>query len=624
MNSNIQSSKTNPKTLTTLKNLCALFLFAGSMIAFNPAAAAGNNHSPAPDLFDDFGIQQTVKNTLPIKAVKGKNHSVNVNYDLLNLDRLTLNLFNDVVVTAVRDRIIDNVNGHTTWIGHVEGEQESEVFLTVHGKAMSGTVQIGANIYEIEPNDNGQHDIIQVDPSKNPGHSQPKQPGDLASGGQVSSTTTTAVTPATSAATTGPTIINLLAVYTPKSLSDATSLAGIETKITNAVAAANQAYINSNIPMQLNLVGMAQTQYAETGDMTVSLSRLVNTSDGYMDDVPPLRSQLGADQVVLVSADTNYCGYSYIMTSSWLSNNAFASYAYSVVHDDSVYACLAGSNTLAHELGHGQGNQHDIADASGPGAYSYSYGYQLCQTNGIRSIMAYACSGATMINYFSNPNIAFNGEVTGTQAANNALSMTNTASIVAAFMPAPATLPNAPGNLSASALSSSQITLTWSDNSSNETGFSLERSADGINWSQFAMVGSNVVNYTDTGLAASTTYNYRVSAYNSAGNSSYSNIGTATTGAAVIDTTAPVVSILNPANGSRVSGMVAVKVSASDNVSVSSLKLYIDGKLVSSSSASSLNYNWNTRKVSAGTHTISSQAADPSNNIGSQSVSVTK
>jgi len=172
--------------------------------------------------------------------------------------------------------------------------------------------------------------------------------------------------------------------------------------------------------------------------------------------------------------------------------------------------------------------------------------------------------------------------------------------------------------------SSSQIALTWSDNSSNETGFLLERSVDGINWSQFATVGSNVTSYTDTGLTASTTYQYRIRAYNSAGNSSYSNIGSATTGAAVIDTTAPVVNIQNPANGATVSGSVAVSVKASDNVSVSSLKLYIDGKLVSSSSASSLSYNWNTRKVSAGNHTISSQAADPSNNIGSQSISVSK
>ena len=627
MNLKIQTSKTNPKTLTKLKNLCALSLLAGSMIAFVPATASGKHHSPAPDLFDDFGIQQTPGKKLPPKAVKGKNRIVNVHTDLLSSDTITLNLFNDVVVTAVRDRMIDNVKGKTTWIGHVEGEQDSEVFLTIQGNTLSGNVQIGKDLYEIDSKGNNQHEITQVDPDKNPQHSHSKQPEDfLATGGQPDKTTTTsttAATPSASAASSG-TVVDVLVVYTPKALSNAGSVSGIETKITNAVAMANQAYINSNIPMQINLVGMAQTQYVETGDMGTALTYLTGTSDGYMDEVHALRNQLGADQVALIDADANYCGIGYMMTGSWLST-AFAPYAFSVVHDDSVYACLS-SQTLAHEMGHNQGDQHDIDDSnSTQGAYSYSYGYRLCQTGGFRTVMSYACTGGSRISYFSNPSVSLTtGEVTGTSTANNALSMTNTKDIVAAFRSTAITLPNAPSNLSAVANSSGQIALTWSDNSSNETGFMLERSVDGINWNQFATVGSNVTSFTDTGLTASTTYQYRVRAYNSAGNSSYSNIGSATTGAAVIDTTAPVVNILNPANGAKVSRIVSVQVSASDNVGVSSLKLYIDGNLVSSSNSSSLSYNWNTRKVKAGAHTISSQAADPSNNIGSQSISVSK
>ena len=209
-------------------------------------------------------------------------------------------------------------------------------------------------------------------------------------------------------------------------------------------------------------------------------------------------------------------------------------------------------------------------------------------------------------------------------------SMNNTKAIVAAFRSDPNTaVPSTPSNLAAATLSDTQVTLTWSDNSSNETGFRLERSANGTNWTEFAVVGSNIASFTDTGLTASTTYQYRVRAYNSNGNSSYSNISSATTSSAtttvaVIDTTAPTVSILNPAGGAKVSGTVAINVTASDNFGIKSLKLYIDGKLVSSSSASSLSYSWNARKASAGTHTISSQAADPSNNIGSKSESVTK
>ena len=252
MKSNNQSSNTTQKRLTKLKNISALSLLAGSMISLMPATALGNNKSPAPDLFDDFGVQQVTDKVLPVKAVKGKkgkHRSIHVHTDLLWSDTLTLNLFDDVIVTAVRDRMIDKVKGNTTWIGHVEGEQDSEVFLTIHGNIMSGNVQIGDKTYEIEPKGNNQHDITQVDSDKNPKHSHSKHPEDfLATGGQIDTTPTAFASPATSAATAG-TIIDVLVVYTTKAKNNASGQAGIEAKITNAVAMANQAYINSKIDM---------------------------------------------------------------------------------------------------------------------------------------------------------------------------------------------------------------------------------------------------------------------------------------------------------------------------------------------------------------------------------------
>jgi peptidyl-Asp metalloendopeptidase len=621
VNSHIQTRQTKPKLSKTLKKLFTLSLFAASIVSLNPATALGSNHQSAPDLFDDFDIQQATDKVLPPKAVKGKNHTVNVHTDLLGEDTLTLNLFDDVVVTAVRDRMIDNVKGQSTWIGHVEGEQDSEVYLTIHGNTMSGNVQIGDKTYEIEPNGNNQHDITQVDPDKNPKHSNSKTVEDfLAAGGQLGSTATPSG--ATTSAATASTVIDLMVVYTPRARTNAGGQAGIQTKIANAVAMANQAYINSKIDMQLNVVYVSEVNYTETGNMSDALTKLAVTNDGVIDEIHTWRNNYGADQVLMVTADANFCGIAYVMQSP---SSAYSTLAFSATHDDSQYACLS-DNTLAHELGHNQGDQHNREDANTVGAYSYSYGYRLCQTGGFRTVMSYSCSGGTRVSYFSSPNVALsNGLLTGTATENNALSMTNTKAIVAAFRTAvDTTLPAAPSNLTATASSNSAINLAWSDNSSNETGFRLERSADGVNWTEFALTASNITSYSDTGLVASTSYQYRVRAYNSNGNSSYSNIGTATTGAAVIDTTAPTVSILQPTGGAKVSGTVTISVNASDNVAVSQLKLYIDGNLVSSSNASSMSYNWNTRKANAGGHTISSQATDPSKNIGSTSVSVTK
>jgi titin len=90
-------------------------------------------------------------------------------------------------------------------------------------------------------------------------------------------------------------------------------------------------------------------------------------------------------------------------------------------------------------------------------------------------------------------------------------------------------LPSTPSNLTASAISSSQINLSWTDNASNESGFNIERAPSGGSFIQIASVGANVTTYSNTGLTAGTTYQYRVRAYNTGGNSTYSNTASATT-----------------------------------------------------------------------------------------------
>ena len=92
------------------------------------------------------------------------------------------------------------------------------------------------------------------------------------------------------------------------------------------------------------------------------------------------------------------------------------------------------------------------------------------------------------------------------------------------------TPPAAPSGLSANAVSSSQINLSWSDNSNNEDQFRIERSTDGgSNWSLLTNTAADATSFQNTGLTASTTYHYRVRAENTAGNSSFSNTDNATT-----------------------------------------------------------------------------------------------
>ena len=99
--------------------------------------------------------------------------------------------------------------------------------------------------------------------------------------------------------------------------------------------------------------------------------------------------------------------------------------------------------------------------------------------------------------------------------------------------PTPPPPPSTPDGLSASAISPTRIDLHWTD-STSEDRFDIERCA-GDGCSSFAKIGqtsANVLTYSDTSSAPSTTYSYRVQAVNTGGVSGYSNTATAATPAA--------------------------------------------------------------------------------------------
>ena len=98
--------------------------------------------------------------------------------------------------------------------------------------------------------------------------------------------------------------------------------------------------------------------------------------------------------------------------------------------------------------------------------------------------------------------------------------------------PDPTPAPAAPTALQSTVNSFSEITLDWTDNSSNELSFVVERSLDGTTgWTPVGALGSDIATFQDIGLTASTLYYYRVFATNSGGNSTYSAVVSATTSA---------------------------------------------------------------------------------------------
>ena len=131
-------------------------------------------------------------------------------------------------------------------------------------------------------------------------------------------------------------------------------------------------------------------------------------------------------------------------------------------------------------------------------------------TDGGTTFVTYATLGASVVSYADSVTTAGSTYVYRVKAANSAgySGYSNTASATLA--------PATPTGLAASNITTSQITVTWS-NVGGETAFKVYRSTDGTTFSVIATLGSNVLTYTNTGLNASTKYYYKIGASNAGG-----------------------------------------------------------------------------------------------------------
>jgi fibronectin type 3 domain-containing protein len=118
-------------------------------------------------------------------------------------------------------------------------------------------------------------------------------------------------------------------------------------------------------------------------------------------------------------------------------------------------------------------------------------------------------------------------------------------------------IPNQPGQpatptaLTAAAVDSKTINLSWTNNATNDTGYKIERSIDQNNWTLINTAGANIVagapmTYQDANLKANTHYFYRVRATNSGLDSLNSNINSATT---IVAAPTNIVATTGSANG---------------------------------------------------------------------------
>ncbi|MBI3231684.1 MAG: fibronectin type III domain-containing protein [Candidatus Doudnabacteria bacterium] len=182
------------------------------------------------------------------------------------------------------------------------------------------------------------------------------------------------------------------------------------------------------------------------------------------------------------------------------------------------------------------------------------------------------------------------------------------------------TSPSTPANLTATAVSASQISLSWQASTDNVavTGYQVFR--DGLQ-----IATTTTTSYSSTGLQPSTLYTYTTSAFDGAGNISAQSVSAQATTLPPPDTTPPVVSVTSPLSGATVSGTIPISANATDNVGVAGVQFKLDGANLSAEDAT-LPYgiSWDTATASEGLHTLTAVARDAAGNSATSTpISVT-
>lgn len=314
--------------------------------------------------------------------------------------QLLANLFPETFLPVILETVERDLVDSYTWTGRIEGDSASHVTISMKGSAKTAVLSTAERRFVIRSRTGMEHDVVEIDTAGFPEELEPLVPA-LTPSRAVRSIASTAVTMATH--------VDLLVAYTHKARGT-DDPAAIESLISNAVAAANTAYANSKVTLRVRLVGTMEVTYDDTlVSAETTLGRLMLTNDGYMDEVHARRNALGADVVSLVALGPTpaVCGQAYVMTPALL--NVFEQAAFSVVTKD----CAAANFSLAHELGHTFGLQHDRGNSTSAASYPYAVGYQdPAQT--FRSIMSYDCpQGCPRVPHFSNPDVLYGGRPTG-------------------------------------------------------------------------------------------------------------------------------------------------------------------------------------------------------------------
>ncbi len=326
---------------------------------------------------------------------------------------LALNLFDGASFRVIVDRTAPTSSGYSL-SGRLEGIPFGTMALVRNGSVVMGKVRTLDAVYTIRSVGAGTYVISRTEPMEFT-EGPPLKPVPATSA--LDSETDARATEEDDGSE-----IDVFVVWTSAAKSVFGGTRPVRASIDLAVVETNDAYAASGAAQRIRLVGAVEVDYDEPDHIETHLRRLVNPSDGYLDEIHTLRDSYAADLVHLAlgggCGSFGFAGLAFLMDEP---SPSFASSAFSasVFCDDFLDGRGLGSRGFAHELGHNMGLQHDryarYATLNKPYPYSHGYVNQNVFENGAtynarwRTIMSYndQCADAgfdcRQLLRFSNP-----------------------------------------------------------------------------------------------------------------------------------------------------------------------------------------------------------------------------
>ena len=337
----------------------------------------------------------------------------------------TLALFDDISVRLVKLDATEDDFGLVSLRAVLAGDVSGTATLVIDRDTVTGSIKVGGRYFSILGAGEGRHRVFELDAAGvRTVKDDARRPFGLGESGERAAVTRVIEDPLHGAAgrerQSADTTITLMVSYTPAA---SQVIPNIKSAIALAVSDTNTVLSNSQIPAEIRLVGIDRVDYAENGATMAEVLDDLTNGVGDFDRVQRTRSALRADLVSVVSRTSDACGLAWLndeLDSRFASNAA--RFGASLVTANVGGTCLA-TNTLAHEIGHNLGAEHDrfavTDDVPGPSKFNYGY---VDLTGRFRDVMSYddECDQANVsceeIPFFSNPALMYQGRPIGVAA----------------------------------------------------------------------------------------------------------------------------------------------------------------------------------------------------------------